>query len=76
MPENPPLRDVVVTGNVIYDNGRDKPIVDGKPKLVSPRYNYAIYVEQNKQPIPEGVKIYGNICHPGSKGISNIGLPQ
>ena len=75
MPDNPPLRDVVITGNVVYDNGRDKLIVDGEPKLIPPRYHYAIYVEQNGQPIPEGVKIFGNILHPGSKGVSNVKLP-
>ncbi len=74
LPENPPLRDVLIQGNVVYDNGRDKVIVDGKPEVVPPRFRYAIWVEREKQPIPENILIQGNLFHRGSEGFSNIDL--
>lgn len=44
-PENPPLTDVLIQGNVIYDSGKDAPLVDGVPKKEGPRYHYAVRIE-------------------------------
>jgi hypothetical protein len=73
-PDDPPLRDVIIANNIVYDTGRDKVIVDGKPQVVPPRYRLALLVQQGDKG-PQNVKIQGNIFHPGSSGVSNIELP-
>ena len=69
-PDNPPLADVVIQGNVVYDTGRDGVLVDGVPKVVPPRYAYALFVPKNAK----GIRIFNNIFHPGTKGVSNVPL--
>jgi len=71
LPENPPLRDVVVQGNVVYDSERDLP---GPPK---PRYRYALFVGSwhgdgaDSPNMPQDLVITGNRFHPGRLGVSN-----
>ena len=72
-PSNPPLRDVIITGNIIYDTGRDGIIVDGAPKIAPPRYKYAVLVSTHKLR-PQGLHFSNNIFHPGTMGISNVEL--
>ena len=75
---NPPLRDVIVTGNIVYDTGRDGLDVDGKVAAAPPRYRYAVYVGpwgETGQPgptHPQGILFSNNLLHPGTKGIANI----
>jgi len=59
-PENPPLADVVVQGNVVYDTGR----TDG----TETRYRYAVLVPNEVK----GIRFSGNIFHPGRDGVSNV----
>jgi hypothetical protein len=73
-PDDPPLRDVIISNNIVYDTGRDKVIVDGRPEVVPARYRLALMVQQGSKG-PENVKIHGNIFHPGSSGVSNVELP-
>lgn len=73
-PDAPPLRDVVIANNVVYDTGRDKVIVDGRPQVVPPRYQFAL-MARVRQDSFETMKIHGNIFHPGSSGVSNHELP-
>jgi parallel beta helix pectate lyase-like protein len=70
-PQNPPLTDVIVTGNIVYDPGRDKILVNGQPAVVSPRYRYALLIAG-----AVNVKVSNNILNPGSAGISNIPIPS
>jgi hypothetical protein len=70
--ENPPVRGVLVTGNLVYDSGRETVLVDGKWEKVPPRYVYALYVEQTIQPAPVNVRIFGNLLDPGLKGDTNF----
>jgi len=70
--ENPPLRNALVIGNVVYDSGRDQVLVDGKWTVVPPRYNWAIYVETSKKPVPQNVKLVGNLLDPGRLGTTNL----
>lgn len=75
LPVNPPIRDVVITGNMVYDSGRDAELTEGTPQAEEPLYRYAIYVDQRQSPAPpEGIRIYNNILHPGRAGVSNIPL--
>lgn len=61
-PDNPPLADVVVQGNVVYDTSRAE---GGEP-----RYRYAVLVPSEVK----GVRFSGNILHPGRDGVSNVPL--
>jgi hypothetical protein len=65
---------VIIANNMVYDTGRDKVIVDGRPQVVPPRYIFALMVQQGSQG-PQNIKIHGNIFHPGSSGVSNFELP-
>ena len=73
-PENPPLTDVLIQGNVIYDSGRDEPLVEGVPKKQGPRYHYAVRIETDGKNAPQGLRFSNNIFHPGQKGVSNVDL--
>ena len=68
--DNPPLRDVIIQGNIVYDVGRDSILLDGKPQTAPPRYRYAVVVARDAQ----GLHFSNNLLHPGTKGISNIVL--
>lgn len=69
--ENPPIRDVIITGNIVYDSGRDSVLVDGVWMQEPPRYRYALYIEQFKHPAPVNVHAYNNIFNPGTLGATN-----
>ncbi len=75
---NPPLRDILITGNMVYDTGRDARIVDGQIQKEPPRYCYAVYVgpwgegHEKGPTFPQNIHFTGNILHPGTKGVSNI----
>jgi len=70
-PENPRLTDVIVTGNIVYDPGRDKILLDGKATVAPPRYRYALLIAG-----AVNVKVSNNILHPGSAGVSNVPIPN
>jgi nitrous oxidase accessory protein NosD len=72
IPENPPLHNVLVTGNVVYDSGQDTKLVDGQWTKLPPRYKHALYVEQEKEPKPANVLSQGNLFDPGYQGVSNL----
>lgn len=69
-PDDPPLSDVVVQGNVVYDTGRDQVLVDGGPKVVPPRYRFAVSVARSAR----NLHFSNNILHPGIEGVSNVEL--
>ena len=69
--ENPPLTDVLISNNIIYDTGRDKVIIDGQLKKVPPRYKYAVYFGQRDNK-PQNVLFNNNMFHPGAAGVSNM----
>ena len=73
-PDDPPLRDVIIANNIVYNTGRDKVIVDGRPQIVPPRYEFALML-QLPDASRQTLKIHGNIFHKGSIGISNVDLP-
>jgi hypothetical protein len=70
---NPPLRDVLVDGNVIYDTGRDKIMENGKPVLEPPRYTYSVFVSTAPRG-PQDMHFANNLFNPGTSGTSNIQL--
>ncbi|WP_256199974.1 right-handed parallel beta-helix repeat-containing protein [Verrucomicrobium spinosum] len=70
-PHNPPLADVVIQGNVIYDSDRDEAAVAGTEGQAKPKYEYAVRIATEAQ----GLHFSGNLFHPGRSGVSNIPLP-
>lgn len=61
-PDDPPLTDVLVQGNVVHSIGQ-------------PRYKYAVIIAGGPN-APRGMHFSGNLLHPGSQGISNTELPK
>lgn len=72
----PPLRDVILQGNIVYDTGRDQILVDGKPRVESPRYNYAVKFPESEKDAPQGIHFADNIFHSGMKGVANAELSR
>ncbi len=78
---NPPLRDILVSGNIVYNTGRDGIVRNGKPRDERPRYRYAVYVgpwgEGNERgpTFPQDIVFADNIFHPGIAGVSTIDIP-
>lgn len=75
LPENPALSEVIIQGNIVYDTGRDRPLVDGVPKREPPRYKFAVLIETGEPNPPQGLHFFGNILHPGTGGVCNVELP-
>jgi len=75
LPENPPLSDVLLTGNMVCHT----PMTAEGDK---PRYSYALYVGawDGNDPacpnLPKNITVSGNAFHPGSRGLSNVDLPE
>jgi hypothetical protein len=61
-PDDPPLADVLVQGNLLQTIG-------------APRYQYAVSIPRGPN-APRGLHFSNNLLHPGAKGVSNIDLPQ
>ena len=59
-PDDPPLTDVIVTGNVVHSIGK-------------PRYKYAVIIPGGPN-TPRGMHFSNNLLHPGSQGVSNQNL--
>ncbi|NQT14589.1 MAG: hypothetical protein HQ582_17665, partial [Planctomycetes bacterium] len=69
-PENPPLTDVVVQGNIVYASGGREAGDDGTSDVPPPRYRYAVVVASDVK----GLHYSNNILHPGTDGVSNVEL--
>ncbi len=61
-PDDPPLTDVIITGNVIHSIGK-------------PRYKYAIIIPGGPN-APRGLHFSNNLFHPGTLGVCNTELPE
>ncbi len=72
--DNPPITDIIITGNLVYDSGKNQVLIDGQPQVVGPKYYYALYVEPTRQPAPRRVLAKGNLFDPGINGASNLPL--
>lgn len=72
-PDDPPLRDVLVTGNLVYNTGRDGVLTNGTIEKLPPRYRWAVFVSRESGS-PAGLKFSNNLFAPGTEGISNVPL--
>ena len=61
-PDDPPLTDVIITGNVIHSIGK-------------PRYKYAVIIPGGPK-APQGLHFSNNLFHPGTQGVCNGELPE
>jgi hypothetical protein len=73
-PTDPPLRDVLVTGNII-----SIPDADEHPESIddpkdSPRYHYAVRIESGGDNSPRNLHFSNNLLPKGSQGVSNTPL--
>ena len=60
-PDDPPLADVIVQGNVVDAIGE-------------PLYKYAVILLGGPK-APRGMHFSNNLFHPGTKGVANVELP-
>lgn len=61
-PDDPPLCDVIVQGNVVQAVGK-------------PRYKFAVIIPGGEN-TPRGMHFSNNVLHPGTQGVANIPLPE
>ena len=61
-PDDPPLRDVIVQGNLVWNNG-------------NPRYSFAVILEGGPN-APSGIHFSNNLFPTGTQGVSNVELSQ
>jgi hypothetical protein len=59
-PDDPPLTDVIVTGNIVHSTGK-------------PRYKYAVIIAGGPN-TPRGMHFSNNLLHPGTQGVANTEL--
>ena len=69
-PDDPPLRDVVVTGNIIQNPPPDTGATNAAPGAPRARYRYAVWIDPGPTG-PKGLHFHGNQFPPGRDGISN-----
>lgn len=60
-PDDPPLTDVIVQGNIVHAIGK-------------PRYKYAVIIGGGPR-APRGLHFANNLLHPGTQGVANVNLP-
>ena len=75
-PNDPPLRDVLVIGNVISNPDLDEFPEATNDEKESPRYHYAVIIEQGTDNSPRGVHFGTNLLPAGTKGVSNTELSK
>ena len=59
-PDDPPLTDVIVQGNIVQSIGK-------------PRYQYAVIIAGGPN-APRGLHFSNNLFHPGRQGVANKDL--
>ena len=75
-PDDPPLRDVLITGNVISNPDLGElPDSDSDTKE-TPRYHYAVRIEQGTDNSPRGLHFGRNLFPAGTQGLSNVELAR
>ncbi len=68
-PTDPPLRDVIISGNIVMNDGADG-IADGG----GPRYRWAVFISSGRPHSPRNLLFQGNRFAPGTDGVSNTPL--
>lgn len=71
---DPPLRDVIIIGNVISNPDADELPEFAAETSESPRYEYAVRIEHGSTNSPKGLIFHTNLFPVGTKGVSNVEL--
>ena len=71
-PSDPPLRDVLIHGNIISNPDPDELPESAKETVEMPRYHYAVRIEQGSENSPRGLHFGTNVFPAGTKGVSNV----
>lgn len=71
--DDPPLRDVIVSGNLIQNPPADPGATNTVSGLLPARYRYAVWIDAGPAG-PQGVRFQGNAFPAGRDGISNVEL--
>lgn len=73
-PSDPPLRDVLIVGNVISNpDAGELPTEQGDP-VEAPRYHYAVRIESGRDNSPRNLHFANNLLPSGTEGVSNATL--
>jgi len=73
-PSDPPLRDVLVVGNVISNPDADEHPTEPDEPGESPRYHYAVRIESGRDNSPRNLHFANNLLPAGTEGVSNTSL--
>ena len=75
LPGNPPLADVLVQGNIIFDSGRQKVLYRRKARRRAAPVPLC-GCDSRRRGVPQGLHFANNIFHPGTDGVANVDLPK
>ncbi|HEY0984070.1 right-handed parallel beta-helix repeat-containing protein [Schlesneria sp.] len=75
-PTDPPLRDVLIQGNIISNPDPDELPERVDETTESPRYHYAVRIEHGSETSPRGLHFGTNVFPAGSRGVSNVELSK
>jgi hypothetical protein len=73
-PTDPPLRDVLVVGNVISNPDADEHPDQPQDPQETPRYHFAVRIESGRANSPRNLNFSNNLFPAGSQGVSNAEL--
>lgn len=73
-PTDPPLRDVLVVGNVISNPDADEHPDQPQDPKETPRYHFAVRIESGRANSPRNLNFSNNLFPAGSQGVSNVEL--
>lgn len=73
-PSDPPLRDVLVTGNVVSNLEQGELPDEQGAEDESPRYHFSVRIEGGTENSPRGLHFHGNLFPAGTEGVSNVAL--
>ena len=73
---DPPLRDVLIQGNIISNPDPEEHPERATETAETPRYHYAVRVEQGTENSPRGLHFGLNVFPAGTQGVSNVELSK
>jgi hypothetical protein len=67
LPDDPPMTDILITGNIVYDTEAESGSGES-----TPGYRYAVFLDDRLD--RSRFHFHGNLFHPGASGVSNVPL--
>jgi len=75
-PTDPPLRDVLITGNLIANPDRGELSEEERAVPEFPRYHYAVRIESGAENSPQTLHLQSNVFPSGVLGVMNVELKK